>query len=196
MPDMASTFFLQSLTSTVFSCTERITHSAYVCQLLNDPIRRLSVSLQPLYETESLLGWRNPCQTTSNILTPAAAAAFCFGELRKMTDVFSHFVSHPWGPCHCLLAKSVSLASSLCSVFISPEPTFSVSSFLTDLRLARRSKETLCLEPSSERRMASAETLTLLRLGLLNFPRRSSTLMFRSLICGGSREEVNHRQFI
>lgn len=62
-------------------------------------------------------------------------------------------------------------------------PTFSVSSFLTDLRLARRSKETLCLEPSSERRMASAETLTLLRLGLLNFPRRSRTLMFKSLIC-------------
>lgn len=62
-------------------------------------------------------------------------------------------------------------------------PTFSVSSFLTDLRLARRSKDTLCLEPRSERRMASAETLTLLRLGLLNFPRRSRTLMFKSLIC-------------
>lgn len=63
------------------------------------------------------------------------------------------------------------------------KPTFSVSSFLTDLRLARRSKDTLCLEPRSERRMASAETLTLLRLGLLNFPRRSRTLMFKSLIC-------------
>lgn len=68
--------------------------------------------------------------------------------------------------------------------------TFSVSSFLTDLRLARRSMETLCLEPSSERRMASADTRTRRRLGLLNFPLRSSTLMFRSLICTRDRESA------
>lgn len=64
-----------------------------------------------------------------------------------------------------------------------PQLTFSVSSFLTDLRFALRSMDTLCLEPSRERRMASAETRTLLRGGLLNFPLRSRTLMFRSLIC-------------
>lgn len=94
------------------------------------------------------------------------------------------------GLCHCLLAKSI---ASFCLYFvlIFPELTFSTSSFLTDLRLARRSKDTLCLEPSSERRIASAETLTLLRLGLLNFPRRSSTLMLRSLIWGEIREKVN-----
>lgn len=73
----------------------------------------------------------------------------------------------------------------LCTSLISPPPpahTFSVSSFLTDLRLARRSMDTLCLEPSSERRMASADTRMRRRLGLLNFPLRSRTLMFRSLI--------------
>lgn len=58
--------------------------------------------------------------------------------------------------------------------------TFSVSSFLTDLRLARRSIETLCFEPSSERRMASADTRTRRRVGLLNFPLRSNTLMLKS----------------
>lgn len=62
--------------------------------------------------------------------------------------------------------------------------TFSVSSFFTDLRLARRSMDTLCLEPSRARSMASAETRTRRRGGRLNFPRRSSTLSFRSLICG------------
>lgn len=62
-------------------------------------------------------------------------------------------------------------------------PTFSVSSFFTDLRLARRSMETLCLEPSKARSMASAETRTRRRGGRLNFPRRSRTFSFRSLIC-------------
>ena len=61
--------------------------------------------------------------------------------------------------------------------------TFSVSSFFTDLRLARRSMDTLCLEPSRARSMASAETRTRRRGGRLNFPRRSSTFSFRSLIC-------------
>lgn len=70
--------------------------------------------------------------------------------------------------------------------------TFSVSSFLTDFRFVRRSMETLCLEPRRDRRMASAETLTLLKLGRLNFPLRSRTLMFRSLICG-TEEVDNHR---
>lgn len=65
--------------------------------------------------------------------------------------------------------------------------TFSVSSFFTDLRLARRSIDTLCLEPSRARSMASAETRTRRSGGRLNFPRKSSTLSFRSLIC---RERV------
>lgn len=52
-----------------------------------------------------------------------------------------------------------------------------------DLRLARRSMDTLCLEPSRARSMASAETRTRRRGGRLNFPRRSSTFSFRSLIC-------------
>ena len=98
--------------------------------------------------------------------------------------------------CHslCVIVFWPKASPHLCVYFvlIFPELTFSTSSFLTDLRLARRSKETLCLEPSSERRIASAETLTLLRLGLLNFPRRSSTLMFRSLIWGESREKGRH----
>lgn len=64
-----------------------------------------------------------------------------------------------------------------------PQLTFSVSSFLTDLRFALRSMDTLCLEPSRDRRMASAETRTLLKGGRLNLPLRSRTLMFRSLIC-------------
>lgn len=72
--------------------------------------------------------------------------------------------------------------------FIHFSCTFSVSSFLTDLRLARRSMETLCLDPSSERRMASADTRTRRRLGLLNFPLRSSTLIFRSLIWSSDTE--------
>lgn len=72
--------------------------------------------------------------------------------------------------------------------FLNFSCTFSVSSFLTDLRLARRSMETLCLDPSSERRMASADTRTRRRLGLLNFPLRSSTLIFRSLIWSSDTE--------
>lgn len=62
-------------------------------------------------------------------------------------------------------------------------PTFSVSSFLTDFRLALRSMETLCLEPSRALSIASAETRTRRSGGRLNFPLRSSTLIFRSLIC-------------
>lgn len=83
----------------------------------------------------------------------------------------------------CVLTVCVSVQS-----FLPPSHTFSVSSFLTDFRLARRSMETLCLEPSRERRMASAETRTRRRLGLLNFPLRSNTLMFRSLIWSGDKE--------
>lgn len=60
--------------------------------------------------------------------------------------------------------------------------TFSVSSFLTDLRLALRSMDTLCFEPSRALSMASAETRTRRKGGRLNFPRRSSTFNFRSLI--------------
>lgn len=67
-------------------------------------------------------------------------------------------------------------------VCVSETHTFSVSSFFTDFRLALRSMETLCLDPSRERRMASADTRTLRRFGLLNFPLRSKTLMFKSLI--------------
>lgn len=70
------------------------------------------------------------------------------------------------------------------SLPLGERPTFSVSSFLTDFRLALRSMETLCLEPSRALSMASAETRTRRRGGRLNFPRRSSTLIFRSLICG------------
>lgn len=62
-----------------------------------------------------------------------------------------------------------------------------MSSFLTDFRLALRSMDTLCLEPSRALSMASAETRTRRRGGRLNFPRRSRTLIFRSLICRGRR---------
>lgn len=113
IPDMASTFFLQSLTSTVFS-------------------------------------YKHKCRT----------------ELCHNTGV----------------SNLKSLISAKMDT-IDPQPTFSVSSFLTDLRFALRSMDTLCLEPSRERRMASAETRTLLRVGRLNLPLRSRTLMFRSLIC-------------
>lgn len=60
-----------------------------------------------------------------------------------------------------------------------------MSSFLTDFRLALRSMDTLCLEPSRALSMASAETRTRRKGGRLNFPRRSRTLIFRSLICKG-----------
>lgn len=49
-----------------------------------------------------------------------------------------------------------------------------------DLRLALRSMDTLCLEPSSARSMASADTRTRRSAGRLNFPRRSSTFSFRT----------------
>ena len=83
-------------------------------------------------------------------------------------------------------------------------PTFSVSSFLTDFRLALRSMDTLCLEPSRALSMASAETRTRRRGGRLNFPRRSSTLIFRSLICrvrkgggvGGHRMAALHKKLL
>lgn len=63
-------------------------------------------------------------------------------------------------------------------------PTFSclISSFLTDLRLARRSMEPLCLEPSRARIISSAETRTFLRAGFLNLPPRSWTFSFSSWI--------------
>lgn len=81
---------------------------------------------------------------------------------------------------------------SMCASFTSPPPsarTFSVSSFLTDWRFAQRSMDTLCcMGPSGERRMASADTRTRRRLGLLNFPLRSRTLMCRSLIWSSVRK--------
>lgn len=60
--------------------------------------------------------------------------------------------------------------------------TFSVSSFFTCLRWARRSKVSLALVPSSACIMASAEIRTLRRVGRLNLPRRSKIFWFRSAI--------------
>lgn len=111
IPDMASTFFLQSLTSTVFSCSTH-THQFATFRFLHN------------------LCLKQDAQSSSD-----------------------HY------------------------------PTFSVSSFLTDFRFALRSNDTLCLDPKRERRMASADTRTLLRLGRLNFPLKSKTLMVRSFIC-------------
>lgn len=76
----------------------------------------------------------------------------------------------------------------MASTFFLQSPTstgrsFSVSSFFTDFRLARRSIDTLCFEPRRALSMASAETRTRRSGGRLNFPRRSSTFSFRSLIC-------------
>lgn len=63
--------------------------------------------------------------------------------------------------------------------------TFSVSSFLTCFRLARRSMQTLCLEPSRARSIASADMRTLRRGGLLNLPRRSKSFWLKSSSCRG-----------
>ena len=63
------------------------------------------------------------------------------------------------------------------------------SSFLTDFRLALRSMEPLCLEPRRARIISSADTLTFLRAGFLNFPPRSWTFIFSSLIW--SRQEAH-----
>lgn len=59
--------------------------------------------------------------------------------------------------------------------------TFS-SSFLTVLRLALKSMDSLCLAPSSAPSMASADTLTLFRLGLFILPFSSKILWFNSAI--------------
>merc|ERR1712212_645451 len=63
------------------------------------------------------------------------------------------------------LASTFSLQSSV--------STFLGASFLTDLRLERRSMETLCLEPRRAFNIWSADILTRLRGGRLNLPRRS-----------------------
>lgn len=62
--------------------------------------------------------------------------------------------------------------------------TFSclMSSFFTDLRLALRSMEPLCLEPRSALIISSADTRTFLRAGFLNFPPKSCTFNFSSWI--------------
>lgn len=62
--------------------------------------------------------------------------------------------------------------------------TFSclMSSFFTDLRLALRSMEPLCLEPRSALIISSADTRTFLRAGFLNFPPKSCTFSFSSWI--------------
>lgn len=70
--------------------------------------------------------------------------------------------------------------------------TFSVSSFLTCLRLARRSMQTLCLEPSRARSMASADMRTRRRGGLLNLPLRSNSFWLKSSSCG--EEKKGQRQ--
>lgn len=57
-----------------------------------------------------------------------------------------------------------------------------MSSFFTDLRLALRSMEPLCLEPSSALIISSADTRTFLRAGFLNFPPKSCTFSFSSWI--------------
>lgn len=66
--------------------------------------------------------------------------------------------------------------------------TFSVSSFFTCFRLARRSMQTLCLEPSRARSMASADMRTLRSGGRLNLPRRSKSFWLRSSSWGGEME--------
>lgn len=63
--------------------------------------------------------------------------------------------------------------------------TFSclMSSFFTDLRWALRSMSgPLFLDPNRALIISSAETLTFLRVGFLNFPPRSCTFRFNSLI--------------
>lgn len=49
------------------------------------------------------------------------------------------------------------------------KPTSSFSSFLTCFRLALRSMDTLCLEPSRAASMASADIRTFLRAGFLKY---------------------------
>lgn len=58
--------------------------------------------------------------------------------------------------------------------------TFSclMSSFFTDLRLDLRSMEPLFLDPKRALIISSADTLTFLRAGFLNFPPRSCTFRF------------------
>lgn len=58
--------------------------------------------------------------------------------------------------------------------------TFSclMSSFFTDLRLDLRSMEPLFLDPKRAFIISSADTLTFLRAGFLNFPPRSCTFRF------------------
>lgn len=56
------------------------------------------------------------------------------------------------------------------------------SSFFTDLRLALRSMEPLCLEPRSALIISSADTLTFLRAGFLNLPPKSWIFSFSSWI--------------
>lgn len=119
-----------------------------------------------------------------------------------------HFSSSRWPPLsfptkrhtnasqYCVKIKvRVTLNSFISAQMDGTQLTFSVSSFLTDLRFALRSMDTLCLEPSRERRMASAETRTLLRGGRLNLPLRSRTLMFRSLICNRFVYKFQHSRF-
>lgn len=56
------------------------------------------------------------------------------------------------------------------------------SSFFTDLRLALRSMEPLCLEPRRALIISSADTLTFLRAGFLNLPPKSWIFSFSSWI--------------
>jgi len=84
---------------------------------------------------------------------------------------------------------SISASLSICKVLYTLLVVFCVytfsclmSSFLTDLRLALRSMEPLCLEPSSALIISSADTRTFLRAGFLNFPPKSCTFSFSSWI--------------
>lgn len=60
------------------------------------------------------------------------------------------------------------------------KPTFS-SSFLTVLRLALKSTDSLTLEPRRAPNMASAEIFTLLRAGLFILPLSSVIFIFKSV---------------
>lgn len=160
MPDMASTFFLQSPTSTGRSC------AGHTRETERQPARRdkdWAMGSQPALEGGAAPALLPPEQggepRVPSPQSPRGSGMVCQGA-GLPRDYRASRVGCEWGL------------------------TFSVSSFFTDLRLARRSIDTLCLEPSRARSMASAETRTRRSGGRLNFPRKSSTLSFRSLICG------------
>lgn len=132
---------------------------------------------RPLSQTSSSCRPSRPCLRCSS-----SSRLFASPERKAQTEAADTLVSFK-AKCYesvFSLMHANEFTRSLSSAF---SPTSSFTSFLTCFRLALRSMDTLCLEPSRAANIASADIRTFFRTGFLkNFPFRSWTFDFRSSI--------------